>query len=75
MHQTSRDDIPNKTAFLIATASGRRARDIQALSIKEQHLGFTNEVVQLIPRADYLTIMHFTPIVLPNLRKATSPPD
>jgi len=80
MNRASTADIARKTAFLIATASGRRVSDIQALSTADNHISFTKDAVHLLPRAGYLAknqSLSFTPkhIILPDLRKASGSAD
>ncbi len=73
-------DLSRKTAFLVAAASGRRVSEIHALSMAEKHLEFRGDAAHLLPRAGFLAknqTMDFTPspIVLPDLRRASKSPD
>ncbi len=80
LHQASLSDTAKKTAFLIAAASGRRVSDIHALSVAKEHLSFSGNAARLLPRSGYLAknqSVNFTPspIILPDLRKATGSTD
>ena len=76
LHQANLMDLTRKTAFLVAAACGRRVSEIQALSVAENHIRWSSDVVHLLPRAGFLAknqTLDFTPkhIVLPDLRKAS----
>ncbi len=73
-------DLTRKTAFLVAAASGRRVSEIHALSTAENHLELRKDAAHLLPRAGFLAknqTLDFTPtpIILPDLRRASKSPD
>ncbi len=73
-------DLTRKTTFLVAGASGRRVSEIHALSTPENHLELRRDATHLLLRAGFLAKNQtldftFTPIILPNLRRARKCPN